>query len=451
MKKFLLKKFDIFKTLGKKKSAVRAEGAENLDELRQYAEELYNFVCDSCGKISDMMKAQGLEALVDENGNLLPEVDKYPDLKNLYLERRAKKKELNGILYSHPEMWQPIEDDASMYYNDEDVCRRIDIVTNEAQPYINELGKKRQELTQKTGVPVDVLALLRDKDIDLDVVPSKEIVDLMNENFYITNLYLDAKATMGDQQDKILWDAVPKVIKGKYVKFVNDKMVEILASDDRLVDWVKNFDVKRTDPDAHEYFIRVLERKLNSEFFDKVGCPIKINLYFNTKAMESGFYNTVDKSVNFNTAFWAYSGGKKNTCDVNNVIGVIKHEILGHYANYNLSELGLYGSYMKNFMKDVQSCTHAGLTAAADIRVLEAKSPLLKQSYLITLPEQKVIDGLVKSGWKLSYDILRDDFDLYQNTFEERSAWLITPTKNIVRQIDAYRASHGLGTAKKSR
>ena len=93
---------------------VSGANAENLDELRQYAESLYHFVCDSCEPISNMMESCGLDALTDDNGNLLPEVDNYPELKKLFLERVNKRKELQKILYTHPELWRPIEDEQAL-------------------------------------------------------------------------------------------------------------------------------------------------------------------------------------------------------------------------------------------------------------------------------------------------------------------------------------------------
>ncbi|MBP5485520.1 MAG: hypothetical protein J6Y07_02325 [Alphaproteobacteria bacterium] len=364
-------------------------GAKNLDKLRQYAESLYNFVCDSCGQISDMMKSCGLDVLTDGDGNLLPEVDNYPELKKLVFERLDKKKELQKILYTHPELWRPIEDDASMYYDEENICQQIDAVHDNDAKYIENLRQRIDKLAVKFGGHIDGATILMDKDADLGDAPTQEMADSMNEYFYLYNLYLDALATVADKQDKILWDAVPKVIKDKYVQFVNDKMVEILASDDELAYCVKNFDANQMDPDAYERFARLLERKLNSGIFKNAKRPIKIDLYFNKYAIESGLYNEMTNELKFNTANWGLANAKSLVQDINIVVGNIKHEIFGHYANSNLSELGLYGTRMKEYMLGIQSCSHASLVKAMDIRTIVVKSPWLKQHYSISMPPQK--------------------------------------------------------------
>lgn len=431
--------------------ALAGEGTKKLDELRQYAESLYNFVCDSCDSISNMMESCGLSALTDEDGNLLPAVDNYPELKKLFLERVNKRKELQKILYSHPELWRPIEDDASMYYDEKNICHQIDAVYDDDAKYIEDLKQRIDQLANKLGGHTDLVSLLKDKDADLGEAPSQELSDSMNEYFYLYNLWLDALATVADKQDKILWNAVPQVIKDKYVRFVNDKVVEILASDDELAYCIKNFDVNQTDPDAYERFARLLERKLNSGIFKNAKKPVKIELYLNKYAGVGGVYNEATGEIKFNTANWGITSDKSWVQDVNTVVGTIKHEIFGHYANANLSELGLYGTRMKEYMLGIQSCSHANLVAFMDVKTIVAKSPWLKQHYSISMPPQKVRQEMDKYGWKMFSTWLRDDHDLYQDCFEERSAWLLNPTHDIERQIDDYRANHGLCAIKKGR
>ena len=452
MKKIWEKIFGARKSSANKKAFATSGGnVENLDELRQYAESLYHFVCDSCEPISNMMESCSLSALTDENGNLLPEVDNYPELKKLFLERVHKRHELQKILYSHPELWRPIEDDASMYYDEKKICQQIDAVYDNDAKYIEGLRQKIDQLANKLGGHIDFVSLLKDKDADLGDAPSQELTDTMNEYYYLYNLYIDALATVADKQDKILWNAVPKVIKDKYVQFVNDKMVEILASDDELTYCVKNFDSNQTDPDAYERFAKLLERKLNSGIFKNAKKPVKIELYLNKYAGVGGFYNEANGEIKFNTANWGITSAKSWVQDVNTVVGTIKHEIFGHYANANLSELGLYGTRMKEYMLGIQSCSHSNLVSVMDIKTIVAKSPWLKQHYSISMPPQKVRQEMDKYGWKMFSTGLRDDYDLYQDCFEERSAWLLNPTHDIERQIDDYRANHGLCAIKKGR
>ena len=444
MKNLFGKTFDALRARCKKRDAA-SHGArvENLEKLRKYAEELYAFVCDSYDPISKLMEHYGLDHLADEDGNLIPELEQYQDLRELYVERVRKKEELQAILYKHPEMWRPIEDDATMYYDNYEIQKQVDAVAQQDAEYLGELTAKMQEFAKVLG-PIDISALFLDKNAVLDTAPNKEQADLMNEYFYTAYLYFDALATVGDKQDKILWNAVPKVIKDKYVQFADDKMVEILASDDRLVECVKNFDGTQTDPDAHERFIRLLEQKLNTELFNKTGHPISMDLYFDKYGLAAGQCNQTRGTVSFNTAHWGkIDNSMSESPDINNVIGTIKHEILGHYANFYLSEMGLYGKDMKDFMKQIQQWTHGELTAALDTRVLVAISPLLKQHYVIEMPQKDVLQELKGQGWSFGYYQLKDDFELYQSNFEERSAWLITPTSDIVGKIDRYRAAHG--------
>lgn len=431
--------------------AVPGGNIKNLDELRQYAESLYHFVCDSCDPISNMMESCGLTALTDENGNLLPEVDNYPELKKLFLERVCKRNELQKILYTHPELWRPIEDDASMYYDEDKIRQQIDAVYDDDAKYIEGLKQRIDQLANKFGGHIDLVSILRDKDADLGDAPSQEMADSMNEYFYLYNLWLDALATVADKQDKILWNAVPQVIKDKYVQFVNEKIVEILASDDELSHYIKNFDADQTDPDSYERFARLLERKLNSGIFKNAKKPVKIELYFNKYAGIGGLYNEATGELKFNTANWGIANAKSWVQDVNTVVGTIKHEIFGHYANANLSELGLYGTSMKEYMLKIQSCAHANLMAAMDVKTIVAKSPWLKQHYSISMPPQKIRQEMDKYGWTMFSTMLRDDFDLYQDCFEERSAWLLSPTHDIQHQIDDYRAKHGLRPIEKCR
>ncbi len=67
------------------------------------------------------------------------------------------------------------------------------------------------------------------------------------------------------------------------------------------------------------------------------------------------------------------------------------------------------------------------------------------------MPSKIVCQNLQKNGWNCGIAMLKDDYRLYQNTFEERSAWLLTPTHDIIGQIDRYRASHGLPAIEKSK
>lgn len=448
MKTFLKHVADKVRVRRQKKS-MALHGAKNLEELRQYAEELYAFVCNSAADITKMMDNAGFEMLIDENGHIIPEVEKYPELKKLYLERKSKKQELEQILRAHPEMWKPIEDDACMYYDFDDIRQQIEAIADSDAKYLQELAQELNPLKDKFGV-LDPISVFRDKDAELNVTLDDATSNLMNKYFYLYYLYFDALATIGDKQDKVLWDAVPQAIKDSYVQFVNDKIVQILASDDRLAEYIKNFDINETDPGAHEYFIRILEKKLNAEVFDKADKPVSINTVLNKQSIGvGGRCNAHTGEVELNVAHWATCAPEQRSVDM--VVGTIKHEVFGHYANWNLSSMGLYGKLMKDFMRGIQRGTHAGLTAVMDIRVIEAVSPLLKQHYLIETPSTSINRKLQKQGWGFYSTVLRDDYKLYQNTFEERSAWLLTPTHDIIGQIDRYRASHGLPAIEKSK
>ena len=102
-------------------------------------------------------------------------------------------------------------------------------------------------------------------------------------------------------------------------------------------------------------------------------------------------------------------------------------------------------------MLGIQSCSHSNLVSVMDIKTIVAKSPWLKQHYSISMPPQDVRQKMGKSGWKIFSTVLRDDFDMYQDCFEERSAWLLNPTYDIERQIDDYRTKHGLCVIEKNR
>ena len=377
-----------------------------------------------------LMKEYGINGLPADMKEREELLKKYPDLHDVYNKLYDAANEAGRITMANPWLWKPGED-VGNYYDIGAVQDRMIAIVNAEEEYTNYLDQRNTELETK----------LKD---------SPDNQDLINEQIYNMCLIEDLLATTGDKMIDVWWNAIPRIIKEKYTKYMDDLMICALGSNELLSGVAKEYNKLKGEQKEEicAAFITVLVHDLNETVFtDK---PININVYSNHNEMRAGSnikYNQ-ESLVNFNVA----NIGKK----VDQMVGTLKHEILGHYVDDFYSNIGLQGEAMRNFVSGSNIVSygseifcHGHVDVEPGFIVV---SPLLKQEY--QMPQlnglddedlEEVVNILYKNGWQLAHYYGREVNRDYKNIMTERSAWLIdNQTKNVVRKIDAYRAARGL-------
>ena len=407
----------------------RAKDSNLRWKLERKTEELERLVHLRLELVKILMDRYGINGLPVDEKEREELLKKYPDLHDIYNKLYGAANEAGRITIANPWLWKPGQD-AGNYYDIGAVQDRMIAIANAETEYSDYLHKRNEELEAK----------LKD-------APDNQ--DLINEQNYVMDLIEDLLATIGDKMIDVWWNAIPRIIKEKYAKYMDNLMICVLGSNELLSGIVKAYDKLQNDEkeEISVAFVTVLIKDLNETVFKD--SPINLQVYSSHDDAVGGFNLTYgkDEAFGFNVA----NIGK----NIDEVVGTLKHEILGHYVDKHYTNMGLQGDAMRKFVSEQlvnnndEIFCHGCIYTEPELIVI---SPLLKQRYqleeLNELEEDKlkeVANILYQDGWKLAcyYGGERDTY--YKNIMTERSAWLIDKqTKNVVRKVDAYRAAHGL-------
>lgn len=398
-------------------------------QLERKVEELERLVDSYLESVKSLMQHYGINGLPADMKEREELLKKYPDLHDVYNKLYDAANEAGRITIANPWLWKPGKD-VGNYYDIGAVQDRMIAIVNAEEEYMNYLDQRNTELETK----------LKD---------SPDNQDLINEQNYTMALLDDLLATTGDKMVEIWWNAIPRIIKEKYAKYMDDLMICALGSNKLLSGVAKKYNKLKGEQKEEicAVFITMLVSDLNDTIFKD--CPINLRVYADYDN-EIGGFNLKDgknETVGFNVP--------QINEKVDKMVGTLKHEILGHYIDAHYPNFGLEGEAMRKFVSN-QDIGYGGEIFCHGCIEFEcslvAVSPLLKQQYSLNplndLDNEEVMElGTIldKSGWTVWYlSGLEENVD-YKNIMTERSAWLLhDTTKNVVRKIDAYRAARGL-------
>lgn len=345
----------------------------------------------------------------------------HPELITVYNHRNQMHQELQNFCMKHPELWRPGQDVAWFYDSDALQNQMTHIVTTERE-YIKELTDRcvmlKNELDKKgSGANTE---------------------ELLNASKFTLDLIRDAFRTIGDECCEIWWKAIPDVIKHTYAKTMNDAMIQLLAENDELTDYVLHFKHKLTDVKKCKKFLKLLEQGMNQRLSIS-NKQVKYFLATKDTFSSAALYNKEEIKIVIGLDCFKYG--------IDYVIDAIKHEYLGHHIDNMNPNYGLVGESMSKFIAQNfdELQTHGG----GQKWYLELRSPLLKTRYAIDDISQESLDILQKQGWQVIKSTDKFEFEKYRNRFGERAAWLVGETYDTVNQVIAYRRNHGISNTEK--
>lgn len=355
------------------------------------------------------------------------EIDKacleHPELITPYNYRHQKHQELQDFCMKHPEIWRPGQD-VAWFYDADTLQNQMSYIAYVDREYIKELIERCSILTDELN----------------KAKKGSDTTELLNKLEFATDLLQDAYRTIGDKCCEIWWKAIPDVIKHTYAKTMNDAMIQLLAENDELTDYVLHFRHKITDIKKCKKFLKLLEHGMNQRLSmgDK---PVKYFLATKDDFSCSAFYDREEIKIVIGLDCFKYG--------VDYVIDTIKHEYLGHHIDNTNPNYGLVGESMANFIKQNfdELQTHGGGRKWD----LELRSPLLKTRYAIDDVPKESLDILQKQGWQVIKVPDRFEIEKYRNRFEEQAAWLVGETYDTVNQVIAYRYKHGISNPAKTK
>ena len=451
-KRFLKTKRNLNATYKKVRNFVYPNNHERLEKISRYVDRLYDIKQQCIEDMKILMDRYNIQNFFDgELSNPSPEVLKHPDMVVLYEKISKYENKFFTIFRKYPGIWKPGEEDIALTYDHESVQEQMDQIYEQEEWYLDDLEEQIAELSKKTGVNITINETLNLEDFVIDPKLDEEQANLLDKQIYLTYLYYDAVFTIGDKQGDLLWNSIPKVAKKNYIKFINDSMLEVLAQDDVLAYSIKNFSVLRWRPDLQEKFSKHLEYSINNKFLKDCDYKLKVNIIRNEKTLYIGYYRA-DEGIKINL---------HRIKDVDYFVGVLKHEIMGHCFNKYVSNNGLYGETMKDYIYcNNESLFRSGKYGQLIDHSLEQnfngcsvsiKSVLTNNEYFITGASESELQELGDQGWLVYDRYEKNDYYMYRNSFEERTAWAVTPTKNIQKQIDAFRAKRNMPVIAKVR
>lgn len=393
------------------------------------------------------IKEHDKEALVDLVRKSAAQIQNKGDLnikeiKSLTEKIEKEERAFEEFFRKHPEVWEPGKYDIALTYDYKKVQSQMTQIFNQEEPYLKDLKEKIKELEAKTGRVVNLADIVNTEDVNLKTDLDPKMVDLLNQQYYLNELYFDTIKNIGDKQGQLLWKSIPKAAKKKYINFMNDLMVEILAENLALAIDVKNFYAVNFVDNFREDFIEYLEYVLNENLLGGYKNKVKFKLGMGEDGFSEGSYNPTNGEIKINEYNWY---------DIDSLITTIKHEFFGHYFNQHFPDMGLYGSIMKDYIErqNDRNYDFGSIYQLIDYSFFSRyhldfiKSGLTGAEYYIPGITEKELSELQKKGWNLKKCWLSEDYLRYKNSFEEQTAYAITPTKNIQKQVDLHRIKYG--------
>ena len=178
--------------LGKARDKVRdflhINRAQKMQKLHKYLEELFETKERDKTLIKQMIEQSGIEYL-DENGDLNPCVYDIPEIKALDEKISAEEREFEELFHKYPDVWEPGEDDVALTYDYIQVQEKIAQYFDEESNYLTDLEQRIGDLEQKTGVKYKINDMLKSDSVIDDLPVDDKMVDLLNEQFYLVELY----------------------------------------------------------------------------------------------------------------------------------------------------------------------------------------------------------------------------------------------------------------------
>ncbi len=317
----------------------------------------------------------------------------------------------------HPEAWQQ-GDEIAYFYDSDKLQEQIRKTFNVELDYMKDLLSNIDTLDAKLNIATNAN-------------DAKAIEKIQNEHSYLVAVLDDARRTMGDKIQEMWWNAIPEVIKQKYAKSMDDKMVAILAENDDLGRFVRDFDGTDNNLKACRRFVKTLEKEFNERIFkgpdQKVRFAIATRKDFNC----NGNYDGNEKKIAVRFNDFAYY-------PIDELINTIKHECLGHHVDNVCPTLGLQGHIVQDFIEELfngKLITHG----TGEKFFPAAKSPLLKQHYCVDGMTEEEKSLLAKQGWNFFEEADDFEFEKYHAIFTERSAFSLEQTGDYANKIGLYR------------
>lgn len=345
----------------------------------------------------------------------------YPDLPDALAQRDKARQAFESFCIQHPELWRPGLD-VAWFFDFNKLKLQITEMYHSEMEYLNELNSKANALQNQ---------------FHQDGANSPE---LLNSCYFYLGLLEDIQQTIGDKINTLWWNTIPDVIKKKYSTIMDITMIQILSTNDKLANFVLNFDTMKQDPKKCKNFLKLLISEMNKHLAGAIQSA-KFAMATKEDFNICGQYNVSEDKVI--VALRQFNHG------IDEVIRTIKHEYLGHHIDNVSPNAGLMGESMKNFIQNEIGC----LKSHGDRQTWHytLQSPLLHEYYYIDDISDDVLKALYDMGWKRVRQTDKFEYENYRNQFSERSAWAVGESCDIVTKVKEYRDMHGLTFNQKSK
>lgn len=257
---------------------------------------------------------------------------------------------------------------------------------------------------------------------------SPEYNEVSNEIEYINALMEDANKIIGDEKNVALWDAIPNEIKQKLPEIRDNEIVEILATDDILVEYINNFDEVIKNPEKYNDFLSRIAHGVNDRH--PMATPVSIGAYTDAYSPRIGaLARPIDNSIGINTA-------RGFDIDLDGTIGIIKHEV-GHAIDNHRPNDGILGQTLQ----DMKTWKNHG---NSDPDIMIAISPSGLNKFCVDDISRNARKQLEAEGWTFKNISTPDRREKYLAEPTEKSSWSITPTSNTKQKVNSYREAIGV-------
>lgn len=397
------------------------EVKQQIKELEKQKEDMVEEILASKGLGSDKIDRFGME-----EQHALEQLlrDKDPELNDLYKKMKSARDDGNHKLGF--ELFEQYHNKLEQYPEYKDLSVKI---ASEQRV----LEKQQREAKRLIDTEEEDILKIDAKIKELENTYTPEYEDYLNEVYYAQELYDDALKTRGDKLNVEWWNAIPQEIKDKYVQAVDDNMMDILAGNEEIVKSINNWDAVKNDPDAYKNFMEKVVQEVNKQMPN--GQEIRIDIYNDPNVSTAGLNNSYLKQMEMNAHY--YMGA-----DVEEPVGLVKHELLGHQFDVSNPNMGLQGETMQDFVRSENYSRYAGTEKIhshgnADDRITNAVSPLTRTHYSVGDISDEAADALRDEGWAVYRQSDNDTYSRYRAEITEQAAHSVTPTTNVKSKVNA--------------